>query len=390
MPAYSQRLSWSFSPNALSRLLEAKRRAGVSLLDLTNSNPSDAFQDYPHEAIRNAYASITDFAYRPDPLGEEQARDAIAGWYEQRGIPVSADQVLLTASSSEAYALLFKLFCDPGQEVLAPSPSYPLFEFLAALESVRIVPYRLRYDGAWFIDSANLRERISKNTRAIVIVNPNNPTGSFLKVSEKNALAELAHEYDLPIISDEVFMDYSFGAGGDRVQTLIGCDFPLSFSLNGLSKCSGMPQMKLGWIVVNGPSEERRIARERLEILLDTYLSVSTPVQRALPELLTLGAAIQRQTAGRVNRNRETVEAILRDSAAHPLHSEGGWSVIIKLPGTSSEDIWVNRLLEEEGVIVQPGYFFDMESEPYVVVSLITAPEVFDEGIRRLRKLTSG
>jgi alanine-synthesizing transaminase len=385
--SYSQRLAWNFSSNSYSRLLKQKRLTGTPLLDLTISNPTEAFKEYPHEAIRSAYSDLHDFSYQPDPLGKHEARLAIAKSYAERGISLSADRLLLTASTSEAYALLFKLFCNPGEEILAPHPSYPLFEFLAASESVRIVPYRLQYDGAWFIDFSSLRERLSSRTRAIVIVNPNNPTGSFLKRSEKDELLDLAQGYELPIISDEVFMDYSFGAESGRVATLIGCDSVLSFSLNGLSKAAGMPQMKLGWICVNGPDADKDVARERLEILLDTYLSVNTPVQCALPSLLTIGKAMHERIASRTRRNLNELERLLKGSAAHPLHTEGGWSAIIQLPNTSSEDLWLTRLIEEQNVVLQPGYFFDMDSESYVVASLITAADIFDEGISRLREL---
>jgi alanine-synthesizing transaminase len=387
--AYSQRLSWNLSPNSLSLLIQEKLNAGVPLLDLTISNPTQTFADYPHDEIRRAYANITDFTYRPDPLGLKQARCAIARVYAEQGIPVSPDQLVLTASSSEAYALLFKLFCDPEDEVLVPAPSYPLFDFLARLESIRVVPYRLQYDGIWCIDLASLRERISSRTRAVVIVNPNNPTGSFFKESERNELFELARQHDLPIISDEVFRDYSLGSTGSQVTTLINSDMVLSFSLNGLSKTAGMPQMKLGWIAINGPVAERKLARARLEILLDTYLSVSTPVQSALPELLSIGSGIRCRIAERTKRNVAALEALLNHSPAHGLHTEGGWSAIVRLPHTATEEVWVARLLEERAVIVQPGYFFDMDSEPYVVISLITPPEIFDEGIRRLRALVA-
>ncbi len=387
MHIYSQRLSWSFSANRLSRLVEEKRLRGVPLLDLTVSNPTEVFDDYPHEAIRLAYGNISNFTYRPNPFGEEPARSAIAEWYGKRGIPLSPERLLLTASSSEAYALLFKLFCDPGDEVLVPVPSYPLFEFLAALESVRIVPYRLRYEGAWFIDFESLRARISARTRAIVIVNPNNPTGSFLKQSEIPALFDLAARHSLPILSDEVFMDYSFGSAGERIRTLIGCDSRLSFSLNGLSKSAGMPQMKLGWIVVNGPPAACKTARERLEVLLDTYLSVNTPVQRALPELLEIGAAVESRIATRCRQNLHALDRLLANSPAHRLHLEGGWSVIVRLPNTTDEENWVVELLERHSVVVQPGYFFDMDAEPYIVVSLLTRPEIFEEGIRALKLL---
>ncbi len=389
MRAYSHRLSWDVPLNSLSRTIAEKRRGGIPLLDLTISNPTEVFPNYAHDAIRSAYAHIDDFSYSPNPFGAEPARRAIAQLYAERGVTVSADQILLTASTSEAYALLFKLFCDPEDEILVPVPSYPLFDFLARLECVRIAPYRLSYDGVWAIDFASLRERISERTRAIVIVNPNNPTGSFLKQCEKQELFDVAQEQDLPIISDEVFMDYSLGSTGQRVTTLIGSEGALSFSLNGLSKTAGMPQMKAGWIAVNGSRTEREVTRERLELLLDTYLSVGTPVQHALPELLKIGAGIQRQILERVKLNVEALDRILENTPAHRLHIEGGWSAILRLPRTSTEEAWVGRFVEECDVIVQPGYFFDMDSEAYVVVSLITPPETLSEGMGRVARLVS-
>ncbi|MBV9294038.1 MAG: pyridoxal phosphate-dependent aminotransferase [Acidobacteriaceae bacterium] len=387
MYRYSQRLSWSFLSNPLAKLLEEKRAAGVPLLDLTISNPTAILPDYPNEAIAAAYAAVSDFTYYPSPTGLEEAKIAIAEYYARSGIPVSPSQLLLTASTSEAYALLFKLFCNPQDEVLVPRPSYPLFEYLAGLECVRTVPYRLLYDGAWSIDFEDLRERVTPRTRAIVAVNPNNPTGSFLSAADFERLTNLADRSKVPIISDEVFRDYGFSNPPDRVTTLIGHDAVLSFSLNGLSKLAGMPQMKLGWITINGPAQEREIARQRLELLLDTYLSVNTPVQRALPGLLRIGMEVQRQIVNRTKHNWDVLRDLLNGSPAHPLHTEGGWSAIIQLPGTLSEEIWTARLLDEQSVIVQPGYFFDMTSEPYMVVSLITPPENFREGIDRLRRM---
>jgi alanine-synthesizing transaminase len=369
--------------------VEQRRKAGVSLIDLTVSNPTEVLGDYPHSAIGRAYANVKDFAYRPDPLGALESRAAVARYYESRELAVSPGQILLTASTSEAYSLLFKLFCNSGDEILAPLPSYPLFEYLAALESARIVPYRLVYDGSWYIDFANLQRQISPRTRAVVVVNPNNPTGSFLKKFEAETLLDVAQQHKLPIISDEVFMDYSFGLGGDRVRTSIGYDSVLSFSLNGLSKAAGMPQMKLAWIALNGPGGEREAARERLELLLDTYLSVGTPVQCALPELLDIGEGIQEQIRFRTAQNLKAVHHLLESSPACCLHCEGGWSAIIQLPRRLSEEEWITRLLDEQHVVVQPGYFFDMPSEVYVVVSLITPPDEFVEGIRRVRHLAS-
>jgi alanine-synthesizing transaminase len=389
LPTYSGRLSWSLPPNPLSTLQEQHRRAGIPLLDLTISNPTEAFPNYPHTQIAQAYAAITGFTYHPDPFGQESARALLAAWYQQRAITLPPDQLALTASTSEAYSLLFKLLCDPGAEVLIPHPSYPLFEYLARLEAVTTVPYRLLYDGSWFIDFASLRAAISARARAIVIVNPNNPTGSFLKIHELAALLEIAQEHNLPVISDEVFMDYTFDPPSPNLaRTLIGQNETLSFSLNGLSKAAGMPQVKLGWIAINGPAAVRAETRARLELILDTYLSVGTPVQSALGSLLEVGAEFQRHIAARISHNRAALAALLQGSPVHTLHAEGGWSAILQLPNIHKEDVWAARLLSEHHVLVQPGYFFDMASEAYLVVSLITEPDVFAEGIRRLRCLS--
>jgi alanine-synthesizing transaminase len=364
--------------------VEEQRRAGASLLDLTSANPTGVFDNYPHAEIQQAYARLDDFTYQPDPFGTGRARKAIADWYGRRGIRVSPDQLALTASTSEAYALLFKLLCDPGDEVLVPSPSYPLFEYLARLESVETVPYRLLYDGSWFVDFTSMRAAVSTRTRAIVVVNPNNPTGSFLKSHETEELFKIAREHNLPIVADEVFMDYTFAGTEGCTRTFIGDDRVLSFSLGGLSKSAGMPQMKLAWIAVNGGAE----VRGRLELLLDTYLSVATPVQYALGELLAIGEGIARQIHARIARNRATVESILRDSPGHVLHAEAGWSAVLQLPNIWREETWMAELIRRRRVLVQPGYFFDMSSEPYAVVSLLTPENAFAEGIERLRTAT--
>lgn len=389
MYSYSKRLSWSFSSNFLSRLIAGKHKSGARLLDLTVSNPTESFDDYPFPAIARAYAAIEEFRYRPNPFGNQRSRLEVARYYERRGIVISPDQILLTASTSEAYSVLFKLLCNPGDEILVPLPSYPLFEYLASLEAVEINPYRLEYDGSWFVDFASLRQAISSRTRAIVVVNPNNPTGSFVKKSEVEILLELAERNAIPIISDEVFMDYSLGADARRVKTLIGYDSVLSFSLNGLSKAAGMPQMKLAWMAVNGSEGDRKIASERLELILDTYLSVGTPVQSVLPELLSIGQGIQERIRLRTHENLKALDAALSGSPARRLSCEGGWSAIIHLPRTLSEEDWLTRLLQEQNVIAQPGYFFDMAAEAYVVVSLITPEDEFREGIQRLRQLAS-
>lgn len=359
------------------------------LLDLTVSNPTEVLPHYPHSQIASAYGSVADLSYRPDPLGSEQARNEIVKAYGEAGTRLDTDQIALTASSSEAYALLFKLLCDPNDEILIPVPSYPLFEYLAALENVRTVPYRLVYDGSWFIDFADLRNHLSMRSRAIVVVNPNNPTGSFLKPSEREQLLVLAQDRGMPVISDEVFMAYRFGDQADSEPTLAGQDATLVFCLGGLSKMAAMPQMKLGWIVIGGPAKEREEARTRLELLLDTYLSVSTPVQSALHELLVIGAENRRMLKSRIVANLGTLAAVFSDQPVHALHVEGGWSAILRLPNTRSEETWTSRLLEEENTIVQPGYFFDMPSEPYIVLSLITPEKIFAEGLHRIVRVAN-
>ena len=360
------------------------------LLDLTSSNPTSASPFYPHDEIREAFSALQDFVYRPDPFGLEEGRAAIERYYADQGYSLPISRIALTASTSEAYGLLFKLLCDPGDEVLVPVPSYPLFEYLAALENVKPIQYPLRYDGGWYIDFQALRDRISSRSRLIVIVNPNNPTGSYLKNLEWEMLSEVATENGLPVLSDEVFMNYEFGNGEERVKTLIDKNDALSFSLNGLSKAAGMPQMKVAWIVINGPENERQIARERLEVLLDTYLSVNTPVQLALPALLRTGSRVRDYLQSQAKANLEEAWRLLKHSPVHMLHTEGGWSLILQLPQTRREEEWLAGLLEEENVVLQPGFFFDMPSEAYAVASLIVDPTVFREGIGRLQRYVTG
>jgi alanine-synthesizing transaminase len=384
---YSHRLRWSTSPNKIHELVQAKRGEGARLLDLTQTNPTKVLPDYPHAAISRAYGGVSDFTYQPEPAGTWNAREAVSSYYHQRGFAIPPDRLILTASTSEAYGLLFKLLCDAGDEVLVPVPSYPLFEYLAALEGVRLVPYRLSYDGSWHIDFSYLRKQISPRTKAIVVVTPNNPTGSVLKSYEGSELLRIAGERQLPIISDEVFTDYRLRAIQHPAPTLSVQSSVLTFSLNGLSKAAGMPQMKLGWIALGGPADEVKRARDRLEFLLDTYLSVGTPVQSALPQLLEIGAGIREQIGQRVNQNLTKLGQLLQGSPAHCLDTEAGWSAIVRLPNVCTEDDWTARLVEEGNVIVQPGYFFDMEHEAYIVVSLITPPDQFEEGASKIRNL---
>lgn len=383
---FSERLTWSTPRNPYSLLLERERASGAVLLDLTTANPTVAFPNYPHKEIAAAYGAIDSFAYEPEALGTRSARQAIAGWYGELGIPVAIEQVAVTASTSEAYSILFKLLCNPGDEVLIPCPSYPLFEFLGSAEAIKTRPYQLNYDGSWFIDFASIENALSPRTKAVVIVNPNNPTGSFLKADEANRLADLAQKHHFALISDEVFMTYpAEPEPAQQIRTLIGRHDVLSFSLNGLSKAAGMPQLKLGWLVVNGPTGEATSAMEKLELLLDNYLSVSTPVQLALPALLRLGAELHERIQIRVCRNRAFLAQHFTDNQVKLLASEGGWSAILRVPRLHSEEGWIVKLLTERKMIVQPGYFFDMATEAFLVVSLLTNPVDLADGVNRLQ-----
>ena len=381
---FSSRLPWDLRPNRLSELLEARRRSGAAILDLTESNPTRAGFDYPAKEIAQSLADESSLLYEPRPAGLPRAREAVAAEYTVRGKKVEPERILLTASTSEAYSHLFKLLADPGDEVLVPRPSYPLFEFLANLESVRTVQYPLAYHGQWEMDLDALARSVTERTRAIVIVNPNNPTGSFLKRDELERLVEVCAQNNLAIISDEVFSGYGFEQDARRVETLADLTSIAAFCLGGLSKAAGLPQMKLGWIALAGPPEWREPARERLELIADTYLSVGAPVQHALPRLLALGARVREQIVARTRSNLEFLRAAANGTALRVLDVEGGWYAILEVPRTRSEEEWCAELLERDSVLVQPGFFYDFESEAFLVVSLLTQPEIFRDGIGRL------
>jgi alanine-synthesizing transaminase len=380
---FSSRLNWSQRPNRLSTLVAEKRQAGSEVLDLTESNPTRVGLAYPQAEILAAIADARALCYDPSPRGLDTAREAVAGYYRDRGTPVQSERVLLTASTSEAYTYIFKLLANPGDEMLAPRPSYPLFEFLAGLESAHIRQYPLRYDGVWHIDFDALTQAITPRTRGVVVVNPNNPTGSFLKRAELDVLDSLAAERGLAVLSDEVFCDYGFGEASERVSTLAGDRRALTFSMSGLSKIAGLPQMKLGWIVASGPRSVE--ALNALELIADTYLSVSTPVQVALPRLLALSSGIMEQIRLRTASNLARLRETMHGSAATLLRTEGGWYAVLQVPRTRSEEEWALKLLDERGVLVQPGFFFDFESEAFLVLSLLPDPATFSEGLARLR-----
>jgi aspartate/methionine/tyrosine aminotransferase len=381
---FSSRFRWDLQPNRLTQLLAARRRAGARILDLTESNPTRAWLAYPAETL-SALQDPRALIYEPAPAGAAEAREAIASYYRARGHSLDISRILLTASTSEAYAYLFKLLADPGDQVLVPRPSYPLFEFLARMESVEPRQYPLVYHGAWSIDLDALAAAITDRTRAVVLVNPNNPTGSYVKRRELAALVRLCAERGIALISDEVFSDYAFAPDASRVQTIAGVEECLAFSMSGLSKIAGLPQMKLGWIVAGGPEDLRRQAFEKLEWIADTYLSVSTPVQCAAARLLQVGDDVQRQIRARCAENLAAARQALAGSAGNILAVEGGWSITVQVPQIRTEEEWTLELLERQNVLVQPGFFYDFETEAFLIVSLLTPPAIFVEGIQRLR-----
>jgi alanine-synthesizing transaminase len=381
---FSSRLEWDAQPNPLSTLLTEKRASGAAILDLTESNPTRAALNYPREELLTALSDPRALHYDPDPRGLLSAREAVSEYYAQSNVEVPGSRILLTASTSEAYSYLFKLLTNPGDEILVPRPSYPLFDYLAAMESVAVRQYPLRYDGVWHIDFPALASAITPRTRAIVVVNPNNPTGSYLKLPEWEHL----QTFGLPILADEVFSDFAFSPDPQRVTTLAGQNSVLTFSMSGLSKIAGLPQMKLGWIVASGPNHAA--ALDGLEWIADTYLSVSTPVQLALPRLLTAARPVQEQIRAQTRSNLEHLRKNLLASTSpcRCLGIEGGWYAVLEVPRIRSEEEWVLQLLAEKDVLVQPGFFYDFESEAFLVLSLLTPPAIFAEGLRRILEST--
>ena len=373
---FSSRLKWETDANSLTRLLKDKQAGGAEILDLTESNPTHADLAYPREKLLSAFQGDERILqYEPDPRGLLSAREAVSEYYAERGFDADPARIILTASTSEAYSYLFKLLCNPGDIVLTPRPSYPLFEYLAAAEGVKVKQYPLRYDGAWHVDFAALKKLITGRVKAIAVVNPNNPTGSFLKRNEREELDALALKKGLAILSDEVFSDYSFTTG--VTTSLVDGARALTFSMSGLSKIAGLPQMKLGWIVAGGDQHNK--ALEGLEWIADTFLSVSTPVQVGLRRLLAAGDLIRAEIQQRTKANLEFLRG------QHPiLLCEGGWNAVMQIPRTHSEEEWAMSLLKEDNVRVHPGYFYDFESEAYLVLSLLSHPLVFREGVKRI------
>lgn len=390
---FSARTSQHDTPNPLAVAVgRARTRAaggGPAVLDLTVGNPTTAGIPYESQPILEALADRRGLRYAPDPLGSGAAREAVAQDWTARGTAIDASRIALTASTSEAYAALFKVLCDPGDEVLVPAPSYPLLGFLAAFESVKLETYPLVYAGRWHVDIDALRAAVTPRTKAIVVVSPNNPTGSYLGIEELEAMLDLG----LPIVSDEVFATYPLAGNATngvripdgRIASVASSKRGLVFALSGLSKLAALPQMKLGWIGVAGEPALAAEAMARLELVLDAYLSVATPVQHALPTILATRRTAEGAIRERTRKNLAVVrETMRRAPAASVLDVEGGWYAIVRVPETQTDEEWALELVEKDSVHVQPGYFFDMGRGAYLVVSLLTPESVMGQGMQRL------
>ncbi len=359
---------------------EAKDR-GRRLKDLSESNPTRC--QLPLPVIPSAGGASGDaLTYEPDPKGLPAARRAIADWYRTGGNEVSPEHIMLTASTSEGYSYLLSILCDSGDEILVPRPGYPLFDVLCRLSDVIVRQYDLRYDGEWYVDFDSLEAAVTKRTRAVVAIHPSNPTGSYLKEDEKKRLAEICVRRGLAMIVDEVFLPYSLDVPADSVHSIAGTQECLTFTLNGLSKLAGLPQHKLAWMAVSGPPGVVGEAIARLEVVADTYLSVGTPVQLALPSLLsnmtTVSEPLHKRIVENLNAGRDRLSTV---PSVELLRCEGGWSAVLRLPSVKSDDEWALQFLQRRDVLVHPGHYFDFVGGCYVVLSLLPPTDIFREGI---------
>ena len=380
---FSKRTAWDLGTNAFTRTQEELLRAGAPLLDLTVSNPTDCGLE-ADLSLLEGLKSPGALRYSPEPAGLGTAREAIARYYNQLASPVAVDagRLVLTTSTSEAYTFCFRLLCEPGDEVLIARPGYPLFEFLAQIQDVELKRFPLFYDHGWHIDFHSLEQAITPRTRAVIVVHPNNPTGSYVSASERTRLLELCAEKRLALISDEVFFDYAF-AGCPR--SFADSEVALTFTLSGLSKVCGLPQMKVAWLAAAGPAPLVKQAMGRLQVISDTYLSMNAPIQHAIPAFLESRHGFQAKLRRRLMQNlRDLDEQLSRQILCRRLEVEGGWYATLHVPALRGDEELAVALMNECGVIVHPGHFFDFESEGYLVLSLMTQPERFREGAHRI------
>jgi aspartate/methionine/tyrosine aminotransferase len=388
---FSERTNWKLAQNRFTQALEQVRSRGTKVVDLTVSNPTRAGLHYDEPAILEALGSPRALDYDPQPKGLREARDAVAEYYhEEHGVrDLEADQIVLTTSTSEGYTFVFRLLCNAGDELLVPKPSYPLFEFLADLQDVRLIPYELIYDHGWQMDFPSLEKGVTARTRGVVVVHPNNPTGSYVQAVEVEMLNSFCRKHGLAVIADEVFLDYRLGNEA-HLSFARNLD-ALTFTLSGLSKIAALPQMKVAWVVTSGPEDEAVEAMGRLEVIADTYLSMNAPVQWATPALLDQRRNIQRQLLRRVQNNLAQLDRQLAaQKACQRLNVEGGWYAVLRVPVTRSDEELAIELMREKSVLVHPGHFYDFPNDGYLVLSLITPEQDFAVGMGAvMEKLSS-
>jgi len=385
---FSQRTGWNLSLNRYTQALARRRQSGRELLDLTASNPTSVGLTYSKHELSQALLRDEVFSYEPVAKGMLSAREAVAAYYAEKGTALDPEALLLTTSTSEAYSFVFRLLCDPGDAVLVPTPSYPLFDFLADLNDVKLESYELVYDHGWQIDFTSLAAALQRaqsgghRCRAVLVVHPNNPTGSFVKRQDQTELSRICQAHAMAIIADEVFLDYNLGAFSPL--TFAANRSCLTFALSGVSKISALPQMKVAWIAVSGPRQVGADALARLEVIADTFLSMNAPVQLAVPEMLQERRHLQPQLLRRIRENLSALDDHLAgNKLCVRLNVEGGWYAVLRAPALGSDEDLAISLLESTGVLLQPGHFYNFPSEGYLVASLITPPDVFANGITR-------
>jgi alanine-synthesizing transaminase len=381
---FSQRTNWKLSPNKYTRALEEVRSSGETFLDLTISNPTQCGLRYDEKAILASFQNVKSLSYEPEAKGLLAARHEVARYYrEDHDITVDPESLLLTTSTSEAYSYVFRLLCNPHDEILVPKPSYPLFDFLGDLQDVSLIPYSLQYAHGWFIDFQSVHRALTSRTRAILLVHPNNPTGSYVKPEEICQLNELSHERRLALIVDEVFLDYSHTEWPRK--TLAANQGALTFTISGLSKIAALPQMKVAWVATTGPAELVLPALDRLEVIADTFLSLNSPTQWAFPTLFEQRHSLQPQLLERVRENSDCLNSLLRgNSSCELLEIEGGWYAVLRIPGDQFDEDLAIELLHKARVLVHPGHFYDFPTDGYLVVSLITPVSDLCRGISRV------
>jgi alanine-synthesizing transaminase len=380
---FADRTNWNLEPNRLSEALAAHRSAGKLLIDLTASNPTECGFTCDREKILSALANPRSLSYEPEPKGLLAAREAVVGYYADRGARVAASDMLLTTSTSEAYSFVLRILCNPGDEVLIPTPSYPLFDLLADIQDVRLVRYPLIYDHGWQIDLFALEALLTTRTQAVVVVHPNNPTGHFTKHDERLRLNQICADRQIAVIADEVFLDFSLSA--KRQSSWAANSDALTFTMSGLSKICGLPQMKVAWLAASGPKDLKTQALDRLEVIADTYLSMNAPVQHAIPQFLEQRHEFQRQLMSRVTGNlAELDRQLATQKPCSRLEIKGGWYAVLRVPATRTDEEIALDLIEKKDVYVHPGHFYDFPVDGYLIASLIAPENDFAEGIKRL------